>query len=68
MLFAQSIHLLRGQLHQLLFLVRSPGLRPPEHEPGGPPWGEVAVLGFRDDGKQVRHRSRLVGCEPLRLP
>ena len=63
-----ELRLLRGQLGQLLFLVRSPGLRPPEHEPGGSPRGEVAVLGFRDDGQRVRRRGRLAGCQPLRLP
>jgi len=26
------------------------------------------VLGFRDDGKRVRHWGRLAGCQPLRLP
>ena len=36
-----QLRLLRGELCQLLFLVRRPGLRPPEHEPGGPPRGEL---------------------------
>jgi hypothetical protein len=52
----------------LLFLVRSPGRRPPEHEPGGPPRCEVAVLGFRDAGQRVQGRGRLAGGQPRRLP
>jgi hypothetical protein len=52
----------------LLFLVRRPGLRPPEHEPGGSPRREVAVLEFRDERERGRCWGRLVGGQPLRLP
>ena len=64
----REFRLLRDQLGQLLFLVRSPGLRPPQHEPGGPPRREVAVLGFRDDRERVGRRGWLAGRQPLRLP
>jgi hypothetical protein len=60
--------LLCGELGELLFLVRRPGLRPPPHEPGGPSRREVAVLGFRDDRERVRGRGRWAGSQPLRLP
>ena len=61
----RELRLLCGQQGQLLFLVRLPGLRTPQDEPGGPPRREVAVLGFRDDGQRVRRRGRLAGCQPL---
>jgi hypothetical protein len=64
----RELHLLRGQLPQLLFLVRRSGLWPPEHEPGGPSRGEVTVLGFRDNRQRVRCRGCLTRCQPLRLP
>jgi len=63
-----EFRLLRGQRGELLFLVRSPGLRPPEHEPGSPPRCAVAVPGFRNDGKRGRRRGLLAGCQPLCLP
>ena len=63
-----QLRLLRDELCQLLFLVRRPGLRPPEHEPGSPPRCAVAVPGFRNDGKRGRRRGLLAGCQPLCLP
>jgi hypothetical protein len=57
-----------GQQGQMLFLVRRPSLRPPEHEPGGSPRREVAVLGFRDERERGHGWGRLAGCQPLRLP
>src|SRR4029434_5157442 len=62
-----QLRLLRGELCQLLFLVRRPGLRTPQYEPGGPPRREMAVLGFRYDRERVLRRC-LAGCQPLRPP
>src|SRR5262249_46884464 len=62
-----QLRLLRGQQSQLLFLVKSPSLRPPEHEPGGSPRREAAVLGFRDERERRRCWGWLAGCQPLRL-
>jgi hypothetical protein len=62
-----QLWLLRGELCQLLFLVRRPGLRTPPDEPRGPPRREVAVLGFRDNRERVLRRW-LARCQPLRLP
>src|SRR5215510_3701639 len=62
-----KLRLLRGQQGQLLFLVRSPGLRPPEHEPGGSPRREVPVLRFCHARQRVLWRP-LAGFESLRLP
>ena len=59
-----ELRLLRGQQGQLLFLVRSPGLRPPEHEPGGSSRREVAVLGFRDDGNGCTAGGGWRGASP----
>jgi hypothetical protein len=63
-----QLRLRRGALCPLLCLGWRPGLRTPEHEPGGPRRGELAVLGLRDDGQRGRHRAGWAGCQPRRLP
>jgi len=45
-----QVRMLRHELRELLFVRRVPRLRTPEHEPGSPPRGQLAVLWFYHDG------------------
>src|SRR5262249_667380 len=69
----RKLRLLCGQQGQVLFLVRRPGLRPPEHEPGSSPRRGGAGVGFRDGRERGRcwgggWWGRWAGWQPLRLP
>ena len=62
-----QVCLLGSQLGQLLFGLRAPRLRAPEHQPGGLPRRELAVLGLRHERKRLP-KPLLPGSQPLRLP
>jgi len=62
-----EVSLLRHELRALMCVVRDTRLRTPQHEPGGPPRRELAVLGLRHDGQRVPGKP-LAGSEPLGLP